>query len=53
MPLSRTHIWAIVVMTVAMLNILEVLPDWTAIAAVLTVPFFVSARCGAVHGDAR
>lgn len=52
MAAARTSLWAIAVMTVAVLNIVEVLPDWTAIAAVMTAPFFVT-RCGAARGGAR
>lgn len=53
MAAARTPLWAIAVMTVAVLNIVEVLPDWTAIAAVLTAPFFVGTRCGTARGGAR
>lgn len=35
-------IWGGVVMAIAVLNILDVLPDWTTIAAVLTLPFMAS-----------
>lgn len=47
--------WGLAVGLVALLNILEVLPDWTTIAAVLTLPFFASAtgmRC-AFHRHPR
>lgn len=53
MTTARPLLWATAVMTVAVLNIVEVLPDWTTIAAVLTVPLFVAARCGAARGGAR
>lgn len=38
-------IWALGVTLIAALNILDVLPDWTTFAAILTLPFF-SPACG-------
>lgn len=53
MTAERTLLWAIAVMMVAVLNIIEVLPDWTAIAAVLTTPFVVGTRCRPARGGSR
>lgn len=52
----RPFLWVLAVIVVAVLNIAEVLPDWTTIAAVLTLPFFAAAtrnRCGSACGNAR
>ena len=32
-------LWATAILTVALLNIVDVLPGWATIAAVLTLPF--------------
>lgn len=51
----RPIYWGAAVLLIAILNIVEVLPDWATIAAVLTAPFFFSvsgARC-AVSKSAR
>jgi len=43
-------IWTAGIFAVAGLNVLDVLPDWTTIAAVLTLPLMAAAsanrRCG-------
>jgi hypothetical protein len=36
--------WAGAILGVAVLNIIEVLPGWTTMAAILTLPFVMSAR---------
>lgn len=49
MPKLTLLLWALAVGAIALLNIVEALPDWTTIAAVLTLPFFAGAarmRCG-------
>lgn len=40
----RIHpfVWGLAVGFVALLNIIDVLPDWTTIAAILTLPFLAS-----------
>lgn len=40
-------LWAAATLTVAGLNIIEVLPDWTTIAAVLTLPLIAASRASA------
>ena len=45
----KPYLWGIAVLLVAILNIVGVLPDWTTIAAVLTLPFVAAMtgmRCG-------
>lgn len=38
--------WGLLLGTIATLNILDILPDWTTIAAVLAMPVLSGARCG-------
>jgi len=38
--------WGAGIMVIALLNIIDVLPDWTTFAAILTVPFVATWRCG-------
>ena len=41
-------LWGAAVIIVALLNIVDVLPDWATIAAILTLPFLAGAtgtRC--------
>ncbi|NCP19664.1 MAG: hypothetical protein GW855_10970 [Erythrobacter sp.] len=41
-------LWGAAIILVALLNIADVLPDWTTIAAILTLPFVAAAtgmRC--------
>lgn len=48
MPKFTPFLWGLAVGLIAVLNILEVLPDWTTITAVLTLPFVACAtgmRC--------
>lgn len=45
MPRKIAIVWTAVVLGIAVLNILDVLPDWTTVAAVLTLPL-VSAASG-------
>jgi hypothetical protein len=45
----KPYLWGIAVLLVAILNIVGVLPDWTTIAAILTLPFVAAMtgmRCG-------
>lgn len=56
MAAVRPFLWAFAVIAVAVLNIVDVLPDWTTIAAVLTLPFMAATtrnRCGSAVGTAR
>lgn len=56
MAAIRPFLWALAVIAVAVLNIVEILPDWTTVAAVLTLPFFATAtgtRCGSARGEVR
>lgn len=56
MAAVRPFLWALAVIAVAVLNILDVLPDWTTIAAVLTLPFMAAAtgsQCGSIAGKVR
>lgn len=49
MPTKTAILWALAVLGVAVLNILDVLPDWTTFAAVLTLPAMAglrACRCG-------
>ena len=42
-------LWGLAVLAVALLNIADVLPDWTTFAAILTLPYVAisnGARCG-------
>lgn len=48
MKRKSAYLWGAAVVAVGLLNIFDVLPDWTTIAAVLTLPFVASAtgmRC--------
>ena len=47
MPKIHAILWAAAILFVALLNIVDVLPDWATIAAVLTLPFMA-----ALHGAA-
>lgn len=38
--------WGAGIMMIALLNIIDVLPDWTTIAAILTLPLMATWRCG-------
>lgn len=52
MPTTFALLWAAAIMGVAALNIADVLPDWTTIAAVLTLPLLAvirSRQCGAAQ----
>ena len=56
MKIAAPHIWGFAVVIVAVLNILDVLPDWTTIAAILTLPFasvVAGTRCGRPSTDAK
>ena len=33
------YLWGLAVLAVALLNIADVLPDWTTFAAILTLPY--------------
>lgn len=37
--------WGAAILTIALLDIVDVLPDWTTITAVLTLPLVASWRC--------
>lgn len=51
---TRALIWGTAVMAIALLNIVDVLPDWTTIAAVLTAPFFLDgSKCSLPRKSAR
>ncbi len=47
---KSVFIWAAAIVAIALLNIAEILPDWTTFAAILTLPFAASIsrrqRCG-------
>ncbi|WP_370178404.1 hypothetical protein [Alteriqipengyuania sp.] len=48
MPKISPYIWGSVVISVALLNIVDMLPDWATFAAILTLPFMAAsngARC--------
>lgn len=50
----RALIWGTAVMAIALLNIADILPDWTTIAAILTAPLFLGAsQCRLPRKDAR
>lgn len=56
MTIFKPFHWGLAVGFIALLNILEVLPDWTTIAAVLTLPFFAPAtrtRCALVRSRSQ
>lgn len=45
----KPYLWGVAVLIVGLLNIAGILPDWTTIAAILTLPFAATAtgmRCG-------
>lgn len=44
MPLKVTILWALAIIGVALLNVIDVLPDWTTIAAILTLPAMSAVR---------
>jgi len=37
-------LWALAILGVALLNIADILPDWTTIAAILTLPAMAAVR---------
>lgn len=45
--------WGTAVMTIAMLNVFDVLPDWATITAVLTLPLMLSWQLRLGCGDKR
>lgn len=56
MPAIRPFLWAIAVFAVALLDIADVLPAWTTIAAILTLPFMAAVsgmRCRYAAGGDR
>lgn len=54
MTRTRALLWGVAVIAIALLNIVDVLPDWTTIAAILTAPLFLSAsQCRLPRKDAR
>ena len=54
MTRTRALFWGFAVIAIALLNIVDVLPDWTTFAAILTAPFFLaSSECRRQHKDAR
>jgi hypothetical protein len=56
MPKIRPIYWGAAIMAIALLNIIDVLPDWTTLTAILTAPFFFAvtgARCSLAPKDAR
>ncbi|MCJ1961713.1 hypothetical protein [Novosphingobium mangrovi (ex Hu et al. 2023)] len=44
MSRNTSLLWGAAVMGVALLNIAEILPDWTTITAILTMPAMVALR---------
>ena len=44
------YLWGLAVLAVALLNIADVLPDWTTFAAILTLPY-VASRSGMIEAD--
>lgn len=44
-------VWAAIVLAIAVLNILDVLPDWATFAAILVLPFIVSLRRCLPHSE--
>ncbi len=36
------YLWGLAVLAVALLNIADVLPDWTTFAAILTLPYLAT-----------
>lgn len=47
MTRTETFLWSAAVLTVACLNIVDVLPDWATITAVLTLPAIAATRASA------
>ena len=47
MPKIHAILWAAAVLCVAVLNIIDVLPDWATFAAVLTLPFMAALNASA------
>lgn len=45
--------WGAAIVAVGLLNIADILPDWTTIAAVLTLPLFASWRCAGTRCGAK
>ena len=48
MKIAPQILWGLAILAVALLNIVDVLPDWATIAAILTLPFVAIAtgtRC--------
>lgn len=44
MSYKTSILWALAIMGVALLNVFEILPDWTTIAAILTLPAMAAVR---------
>ena len=54
MTRTRALFWGIAVIAIALLNIVDVLPDWTTFAAILTAPLFLgAAACRQPRKDVR
>lgn len=46
-------LWGAAILLVAILNILDVLPDWATFVAVLTLPLMATWRCGRARGGEK
>ncbi len=46
-------LWGAAILTIALLNIVDVLPDWTTITAVLTLPLVANWRCSGARCGAK
>ena len=49
MPLKVTILWALAIIGVALLNVLDVLPDGATIVAILTLPAMAAVRARKGH----
>ena len=48
MPRNYTLPWVAALVTIALLNIFDILPDWTTITAALTLPVLMAAGSRAI-----
>lgn len=53
MDRHQSWCWGLALGTIATLNILGVLPDWTTITAALALPAIMGARCRLARHEAR
>ncbi|GGD61405.1 hypothetical protein [Croceicoccus mobilis] len=51
MTRKTAFLWGAAILMVALLNIIDILPDWATFAAVLTLPLMATWRCAPRRRD--